>query len=342
MNLIAKLCGIAVVMPMLAVAQVPAAYRTTALPFDSGTLVINNAGDVAGMVDGRVALWQRGSGLSYLTASGEYATFADMNDLGQLVGASGDRPTIWQLGRQPVSFDAGVYGGSAIAINNNGTMVAMARGLLGEEGREDDYFIYKDGQRTSLYGFFPSEINDREQIVGNLRGPGGHGAIWQDGTLHALPDDGYSWSATINDQGWVAGGTSDGSLPIHGAIWKGGQPEVYGPGYAYGINNAGLAVGFSYDAQHAMLFYGGQTYDLNDLWDSTGWEGWSLISAEDVNNAGDIVVVAGRPGGGGEQMLLLSPVPEPANAWLLLAGLLLFGGLHRAIAGNPIAQVRTI
>lgn len=313
----------AMLWPCAAGAQVPASYHATTLPFNPYSAKINNAGDVAGMADGRVALWHRGTGLSYLTASGEDAVLTGMNDVGQLVGSSAEKPTIWQLGRQAINFDAGVYGGTALAINNHGTVVAVENGLLGEDGREDIYFIYKDGQRESLYGFFPWEINGQGQVVGNLRGPGGHAALWQDGTLHVLPDHGYSWASSINDKGWAAG-TADGG----GAIWKGDRLQIYGPGSAYAINNNGLAVGFWYDAQHAMLFYEGGTYDLNTLWKEAAWQGWELVSAEDVNDAGEIIAIARNHDTWHEQVLLLTPVPEPAAAARWLAGLALLGAMR--------------
>jgi hypothetical protein len=328
MRMIAHACGLLAALPLLVAAQVPAAYHATTLPFNPYTAKINDAGEVAGMAGGRVALWQPGVGLSYLSASGEQASLSGMNDAGQLVGALAGRPTVWQLGRQPVSFDAGDYGGEAVAINNHGAIVLMLRGRLGEEGPEDEYFLYKNGQRESLYGLFPWRINDQEQIVGNLSGAGGHAGIWQDGSLHALPDQGYSWAGSINDQGWAAGGASDGSLPIHGAIWKGDHLETYGPGYAYGINSAGLAVGFSYDAQHAMLFYEGVTHDLNTLWHEADWQGWELVSAEDVNDAGEIIAVARSHDNWAERVLLLTPVPEPGAAAQWLAGLALLGAMR--------------
>ncbi|SFG36603.1 hypothetical protein SAMN05518865_11197 [Duganella sp. CF458] len=346
MKLIAPMCGLALALafslPLFAAAQVPPAYRATALPFDSAKLVINNAGDVAGTAGGRVALWRRGTGLAYLTGSGEQAYLGDMNDVGQLVGSSDAHPTIWQLGRQPVTFEAGRYGGAALAINNQGTIVAMARAVPGEQGPRDEYFIYKDGQRNWLHGLLPWAINEQEQVVGTLRGATQDAAVWQGGIYHELPDQGYSLARDINDKGWAAGGTSSEITTVYGAIWKGDQLETYGLGYANAINNAGVAVGYWEGARHAMMYSGGRTYDLNTLWDNSGWDGWSLFFAEDINDAGEIVVIASNEANFAQQVLLLSPVPETATAAMLLAGLALLGGLHRAIARNAIAPMRTI
>ncbi|WP_426343864.1 hypothetical protein ACN9MU_29870 [Pseudoduganella sp. R-32] len=259
---------------------------------------------------------RRGSGLECLTDSSEEAILTDMNDAGQLVGSSGAQPMIWQSGRQPITFDAGVHGGTAVSINNKGTIVAMARAVDGENG-------------------------DQEQVVGLSRA-GDHAGVWQDGAYHDLPDAGYSWARDINDKGWVAGGSGSDITEAHGAIWKGEVLETYGPGYATAINNAGVAFGYWEGTQHGMLFSGGQTYDLNTLWDRSGWDGWSLRYTEDINDAGEIVAIASNAATFAQQAALLSPVPELAPVLMLLAGLLLLGSLHRAMARNAIAPSRTI
>ncbi|XLZ69267.1 hypothetical protein ABT364_22455 [Massilia sp. SR12] len=317
-------------LPCLASAQVPAAYHATVLPFDSGRSILNNAGAVAGEVGGRVALWQRGRGLTYLTASGEEANVWGMNDLGQLVGDDGWQPTLWQLGQPVTRFDAGELGGRALAINNRGSMLIEARGRLGETGFEDEYYLQKKGgQRTPIYGLFPWAINEQDQVAGNLRGSAGGGAVWQDEMLHGLPDNGYSWAGAINEQGWVAGGIGGEDVPpIFAAIWRGDAVETYSPGYARSINDAGMAVGYLY-ADHAWLWFGGHSYDLNTLWNAADWPGWELVSAEGINNDGLIVAKAQNRGGNWDYMtVLLSPVPEPARAAQLLAGLALLGALR--------------
>jgi probable HAF family extracellular repeat protein len=185
-------------------------------------------------------------------------------------------------------------------------------------------------------------INDQEQVVGISRAGGDHAGVWQNGAYRELPDAGYSWAHDINDNGWVAGGSGSDITAVYAALWKGGQLELYGPGYANAINNAGVAVGYWEGTQHAMLYSGGHTYDLNTLWDRSGWDGWSLRVTEDINDAGEIVAIASNAATFAQQAVLLSPVPELAPALMLLAGLALLGSLHRAIARNAIAPLRTI
>ena len=55
--------------------------------------------------------------------------------------------------------------------------------------------------------------------------------------------------------------------------------------------------------------------DLNTLLDPSG-DGWSLLEATRVNNAGQILVTGTH--GGVYAAALLTPVPEPAGAAVLL------------------------
>lgn len=328
MKLLARLCCVFSVLPMLANAQVPVGYRATVLPFESNTAILNNAGQVAGLTSGRVALWQAGQSLTYLSGQGQGAYVWDMNDHGQMVGDIDGVPTVWQAGREQVQFDAGFYGGTAYGINNKGSIVAIARGQMHEYGYDHSYFVYKDGQRTPVYGMSTWRINEHEQVIGNRIGAGGRGAVWEDEMLHFLPDSGYSWAGGINESGWIAGATGDENASyINATIWKGDQREVYGPGYAYAINDDGMAVGR--DSQSAFLLFNGTQYDLNEMWNAADYPGWVLTSANGINNDGVIVAQAQNQGGNWTYMtVLLSPVPEPAGGMLLLAGLALMGGLR--------------
>ncbi len=329
MKLIQLLCSLLVLLPPIVAAQVPAAYRATLLPFDNEQVFINNAGQAAGLVNGRVALWQPGQALSYMTNSGEEARLLGINDLGQMVGSITGMPTMWQAGRQALQFETGYYGGMALAINNKGSIVLMENGAMDEYGYQHQYFLYRDGQRTPIYGLFPWSVNEQDEVAGNRRGPGGQGAVWRDGVLHDLPDDGYSFARAINEAGWVAGSSgADGGSPSFATIWKDGLPEFQGRGSAHAINDAGLAVGLVVDnfTTTATIFFNGQSHDLNSLWNAEDWPGWVLTSAEQVSNDGMIIAMAQNQGGNWDYVtVLLTPVPEPAPALLMLAGLALAG-----------------
>lgn len=119
---------------------------------------------------------------------------------------------------------------------------------------------------------------------------------------------------------------------------------------AWGINDSGDVVGFSNPVVNSrneedfravlwkwrieVLPDGSEQpvielYNLNDLLVGPAGVGWTLLGAQDVNNAGQIVGYGFNPQG---QMraFLLTPVPEPAVAVLIL----LLGGCLAAVRRN--------
>jgi probable HAF family extracellular repeat protein len=85
---------------------------------------------------------------------------------------------------------------------------------------------------------------------------------------------------------------------------------------ANAINNLGDVVGFS--GGNAFLYTGGTMLNLNDLVDLP--TGTILTSGVAINDAGQIL--AGAYDQFGSHYVLLSPVPEPASAALILSGAL--------------------
>jgi MYXO-CTERM domain-containing protein len=110
--------------------------------------------------------------------------------------------------------------------------------------------------------------------------------------------------------------------------------------YALGINDAGSVVGAANDdagGYHAFLYSAGKFQDLNDLIDSS--LGWTLTSAADINDKGQIAARGCRAGNQCADLLLTladtdgnptpNPVPEPEAFTAGIAGLALFGLLRR-------------
>src|SRR5437660_7681384 len=64
-----------------------------------------------------------------------------------------------------------------------------------------------------------------------------------------------------------------------------------GSSYAYGINDSGTIVGYSWtpnsDHPHAFVYLNGMMIDLNSLIPSGA--GWELLEAYGINNGGQIV-----------------------------------------------------
>jgi probable HAF family extracellular repeat protein len=112
-------------------------------------------------------------------------------------------------------------------------------------------------------------------------------------------------------------------------------------GEAHAINAAGTVVGYSSFAgggfSHAFVAVDGNLVDLNTVTDGIGIQ--VLMDAVGINDAGQIVANSCNDFGFCAPVLL-TPVPEPAAALLLLAGIPVLLCWARTRSACPIQQVR--
>lgn len=170
---------------------------------------------------------------------------------------------------------------------------------------------------------------------------------YADGVVHLAGTLGghISEAEDINDSGALAG-WSTGPLGTENLAFRyteaDGMVDLGSLGgavsRAHGLNNLGGVVGQSELADgsdyHAFLWQDGAMRDLNALVNAVG--DWQLVSADDINDAGQILAQACRASTGECQAVrldLAGPVPEPAG-WMLLAA----GGL--ALTGRKLARRR--
>lgn len=257
---------------------------------------VNAAGLVAGNIrETQAWTWSGGTPALLPTLGGTQASAYGVNDAGTVVGRSSTvdgqlRPTRWD-------------GGSATALPGTGGGSAM-------------------------------DINASGQIVGwaAFADPVLRPAIWNGQQVTALPtlggDSGIAMA--INDQGMVVGNSNrEAGGARHATLWVGNQAIALGTrGFsseAYGINNQGQVVGGNLTGlgqggrQFGVLWEDGEIFELNDFLGSYRSE-WSVSLANDINDAGQIIGSAFGTGGR-RSVVVFSPVPEPAVAWMLLAGL---------------------
>jgi uncharacterized membrane protein len=344
MHKFAKLMIAIVLPPCVAWAQVPPAYHATRLG-EGYARAINNNGQVAGLDQyQRPVVWSRSGVATILPGQVDLPYLSDINDDGTVIGQgvftdqdNGGyyQPLIWRSGASVERIDLPGLGGVPRSINQRGDIVGLV--VRAEQGTDVlGGFLKSDSGAVYFDGFFPEAINDNGEIVGR----GEHGlALWRDGDLHDVPQACCGYESAINNHGWIVG--SEYLDNVYAGLWRDGQYTRMWQGHAKGLNDTGMVVGEGDDAE-AVLWYEGETRRLGDLWHEAQWAGWSLVSAVAINDNGEIAVQAMHTASGEAAVLLLSPVPEPAFASLLVAGLLLLGGLHGAIARNAMASTRTI
>lgn len=320
---------------------------------------MNNAGVVAGTVGNVAATWSD-AGISAINSLGPYSSGMAINNRGEIGGSWGNDGYFYSAGAVQT---VGTLGrpweqSTVVALNDVGQAAGSSHYGLGESRSG---FVFSGGVMQlipTLGGFYSygAAINNAGVAVGtsainsgSYGSPTRHAIIFQGGVMQDLGTFGglSSEAQDINDAGQVVGwadtvldardGQAHAFLYEHGTMtdlgFIGGHRASAGS-----INSAGMIVGKSEwsDAQpkdyHAFLYTDHQMVDLNSLVDLPS--GWRLISAGDINDAGQILATACPTAAACAtvRLDLISAVPEPQEWGMLLAGLMLVGA-RRRLAG---------
>jgi hypothetical protein len=285
---------------------------------------INNRGEVAGSVGRRsadgtetyVPFFWNGTGpvreLPVPAGSGEYLYQTPINNRGEILATAGNNSVIWSPDGtlRTVAAPPGHLPAS-VGLNDAGT-------ISGAGFRQ-----HADGSAEFLPGFSGGPLNQSGAAPGSL----GDGlVVWEpDGTVRPLSTAGvvYAQVHDINDAGWAAGMifSAEGDT-TNVALWRPDGTLLVATNaarendgsVAYGINNRNEVVGYGF--KHPLYWSEADgAVDLQTRLDASG-AGWTLSSASDINDAGQIVATAFRTGDATYQgySVLLTPVPEPTGA----------------------------
>lgn len=244
---------------------------------------------------------------------------------------------------------------AAEAINNQGVVAGIdgvadqRRAVLWQDGNPTRLEHVADPQqrlRPDQHDLRVHDLNDRGQVVGEVKVPvldaqgqwvpRSQAGLWQDGSFQQLASTVQGWyfarGAALNEAGQVAGtavqeggDTTEEHAASRAALWSDGAMTLLDSlagattGRAFDINEAGWVVGAS--GQQAALWIDGQAMSLVSLLDGNPavFAGWDLRRATDVNDRGQVLVEAWV--GGRQELVLLTPVPEPGSVALTLGGL---------------------
>lgn len=205
--------------------------------------------------------------------------------------------------------DIGDLGGgiaTAYAINAQGNVVGSSRTA---DGR-DAPFLYHNGVMTDLgtLGSYVSGqwnaalgVNDHRVITGTAWDASGkyQGFVWRRGVMRSLGTLGGTWSegSAINNNNQITGlAYLQGDTVAHAFLWQKNNMTDLGalPGgqfsWGFGINDDGVVVGLSVDANNAdraVIVENGAMSDLNAL--IPQGSGWQLEIAYGINQAGQVV-----------------------------------------------------
>jgi probable HAF family extracellular repeat protein len=294
---------------------------------------INNAGQIVGASEtdegfGRAFVWQNGTMTPLPQPSGIRSIGYGINESGRVAGAyenssfqlhaaAWQGPTFSNLGGGP--YDP--FYSVAYTANELGTVVGNFRG----------HAVYWDvlgvihELTTPVTTGGAQGVNNLGQIVGryDYTTNVSHPFVWEGGVLTDLGTLGGPNGAAydINDAGQIVGWADKTGGGQRGFRWSAGMIHDLGvlPGtsnsQAYDQNNLGQIVGASGDNlslpynNRGVLWDNGQVHDLTAMLPP----GWQIISAQAINDQGQIVGWGSFEGDSRVRGLLLTPVPEPAG-----------------------------
>lgn len=305
-------------------------------------LDINDRGQVTGnsrTEGGQLVafLWERGrvTNLGFLPGGNGFSRGYALNDRGTVVGESdNDRPRAFLWERGELSDVGTLVGGStAVAhdVNNAARIVGGA-----SNGSTTRPFVTKRGAGPvdlgTLAGTSTSSgrawaISDRGDVAGVSRNQDdstSQATLWPNGSpgsavnLGSLDGDQFSQAYALNNRRLAVGESTVASGDGRAVLWRGTESPTdlgtlgFRHSRANDVNERGLVVGhvssfrgFATIDGRAVLWYGGDTIDLNDFLEPGS--PWVLHSAEGINDRGEVTGL-GRLDGELRSFLMRIPI----------------------------------
>lgn len=263
-----------------------------------------------------------------------------LNNRGQIAGAYAINATPGNTGVEHAFLfengkmtDLGTLGGYSMALKLNDSGLAVGVSNLTSVETDPYYPVQFTGGkviRLTASSGTAAAVNNTGQVVGDyMVGNDSHAFTYANGALSDLGTLGgpNSDASAINDLGQVVGsseiasGTRDAFLYQNGKMIDLGHVIKNGaafPTYAYGINNSGTIVGESiyFSLGSPFVYQNGRFEDLSSLVDPKLDINFEWIAG--INDRGQLAVLGNSPATPSEEAYLLTPLPEPTPAPLIL------------------------
>ena len=297
-------------------------YTLSVLPSLGGRTevkAINNQGDVVGEAIqsneffGKAVLWKQGKLFQLTGQLVSGAVSNDINELGEIVGSTDEFSKLgfhWGYGVLTPLDTLLPEDNSAQpqAINNLGLIVGYSEGLLRfptlwwRGTAFDINSLISGGDPIQFSAAY--DINNQGDVVGTGSAtPNGvllsKGIVTDLGSLAGL----FTQPIAINESKQIVGYSNVSELQTIAFLWENGVMTSLGilPGglisFAYDINENGSVVGasneFIFGQTRAVLWENGNINNLNNLIDPG--TGWTLVSADAINDSGVIAGVGTAP-----------------------------------------------
>ena len=328
----------------------------------------------------RAVLWSKGSAIELGVLPGAHPNAVsvglDITTSGQVLGLSSHLPTLddgaYDEAHSVLWHQGSIQDLSVAARTANTSMLKFGR--INDQGLAVGYHIAADGMGNGVaaswsesggltllgadfsYGI-ARDVNNSGTIVGE---DNGWATIWHNGVATMLAGGLNGAAYDINEGGLVVGTALDEQGLLRAALWDKDSltllnqlPSEFSTlSGATAVNERGEVVGYSErigegpDGMAAVLWRDGVAIDLNTQVET--FDGWRLITANGINDAGQVIGEATNAAGV-RRAFVLTPTSIPeASTWASMSlGLVLMCGVLRrqrgrtapapAVADTPVA-----
>ena len=328
----------------------------------------------------RAVLWSKGSAIELGVLPGAHPNAVsvglDITTSGQVLGLSSHLSTLddgaYDEAHSVLWHQGSIQDLSVAARTANTSMLKFGR--INDQGLAVGYHIAADGMGNGVaaswsesggltllgaefsYGI-ARDVNNSGVIVGE---DNGWATIWHNGVATMLAGGLNGAAYDINEGGLVVGTALDEQGLLRAALWDKDSltllnqlPSEFSTlSGATAVNERGEVVGYSErigegpDGMAAVLWRDGVAIDLNTQVET--FDGWRLITANGINDAGQVIGEATNAAGV-RRAFVLTPTSIPeASTWASMSlGLVLMCGVLRrqrgrtapapAVADTPVA-----